>query len=158
MVSYSCPPGSLLLFTEALLHASADWTPEAQPRVAIFNVRSDTLLLTRLSDKIELSTCQNLLGAAWTVPQSLYGNLSAWMDVQHYCSVFAQLHRLALPHAAILTMPPLRRTLFRGVWSGDFAGLDGDRAVQGDRSNSEYSQTNSAAYAAAILDSSSARL
>ena len=32
MRSYSCPPGSLLLFTESLLHASADWTHKGHPR------------------------------------------------------------------------------------------------------------------------------
>ena len=69
----------------------------------------------------------------------------------HYCSVFAQLHRLALPHEAIMTMPPKRRTLFRGVWSGDFAGLDGDREAGGDRGNSQYSETNSAAHSAALV-------
>ena len=57
-----------------------------------------------------------------------------------------------------MTMPPQRRSLFRGVWSGDFAGLDGDRVVRGDRSNSDYSETNSAAYASAWTEPSGAKL
>jgi hypothetical protein len=103
MRSYTCPPGSLLIFSESLLHASADWTWPDHPRVAIFS---------------------------------------------HYNSLFSQLHRLALPHAAIMTMPERRRSLFRGVWQGDFAGLDGDRGPGDDRGNSRYTETNSAAHSA----------
>ena len=36
------------------------------------------------------------------------------------------------------------------VRAGDFAGLDGDRVVNGSRGNAEYSATNSAAYARAV--------
>ena len=36
MVSYSCPEGSLVLFTEALTHAGGLWQSET-PRMAIFN-------------------------------------------------------------------------------------------------------------------------
>ena len=33
----------------------------------------------------------------------------------HYCNIYSQYHRLLLPHEAIVTMPKLRQTLFRGV-------------------------------------------
>jgi hypothetical protein len=36
MESYSCPAGSVLIFTESLIHASNDWLLP-NPRVAIFN-------------------------------------------------------------------------------------------------------------------------
>lgn len=36
MECYSCPAGSVLIFTESLIHASNDWLLP-NPRVAIFN-------------------------------------------------------------------------------------------------------------------------
>jgi hypothetical protein len=36
MESYSCPAGSVLIFTESLIHASNDWLLP-NPRVAVFN-------------------------------------------------------------------------------------------------------------------------
>lgn len=36
MQSYACPPGSLLVFTESLLHATAEWTHPTRDRIAIF--------------------------------------------------------------------------------------------------------------------------
>ena len=36
METYSCPAGSVLIFTESLLHASNDWLLP-NPRVAVFN-------------------------------------------------------------------------------------------------------------------------
>ena len=36
MQSYACPPGSLLVFTESLLHATAEWTHPTRERIAIF--------------------------------------------------------------------------------------------------------------------------
>jgi hypothetical protein len=98
MQSYACPPGSLLLFTESLLHATAEWTHPSRGRIAIFT---------------------------------------------HYCNIYSQFHRLLLPHEAIVTMPKLRQSLFRGVWDGDWGGLDGQKA--GERGNVHYSATNSAA-------------
>ncbi|MAE61322.1 MAG: hypothetical protein CMJ49_08205, partial [Planctomycetaceae bacterium] len=35
--SYTCPPGSVLIFTEALCHSGRPWTNHAQPRLAMFN-------------------------------------------------------------------------------------------------------------------------
>ena len=90
--------GSLLVFTESLLHATAEWTHPTRERIAIFT---------------------------------------------HYCSIYSQYHRLLLPHEAIVTMPKLRQSLFRGVWDGDWGGLDGQKA--GERGNVHYSETNSAA-------------
>ena len=98
MQSYACPPGSLLVFTESLLHATAEWIHPTRDRIAIFT---------------------------------------------HYCSLHSVHHRLLLPHEAIVTMPKLRQSLFRGIWEGDWGGLDGQKV--GERSNVYYSETNSAA-------------
>ncbi len=37
MDEYSCPPGSVVIFTESLIHAANDWTNQDNPRCAIFN-------------------------------------------------------------------------------------------------------------------------
>ena len=37
MDDYSCPPGSVVIFTESLVHAANDWTNPDNPRCAIFN-------------------------------------------------------------------------------------------------------------------------
>lgn len=37
MESYSCPAGSVLIFTESLLHAATDWKNDAVDRVSLFN-------------------------------------------------------------------------------------------------------------------------
>ena len=37
METYSCPPGSVVIFTESLAHASNDWTNPDNPRCAVFN-------------------------------------------------------------------------------------------------------------------------
>ena len=37
MAEYSCPPGSVIIFTESLLHAANDWTNPDNPRCAVFN-------------------------------------------------------------------------------------------------------------------------
>ena len=37
MDNYSCPPGSVVIFTESLAHASNDWTNPDNPRCAVFN-------------------------------------------------------------------------------------------------------------------------
>ena len=37
MEDYSCPAGSVLIFTESLLHAANDWTNPDNPRCAVFN-------------------------------------------------------------------------------------------------------------------------
>jgi hypothetical protein len=37
MDDYSCPPGSVVIFTESLIHAANDWTNENNPRCAVFN-------------------------------------------------------------------------------------------------------------------------
>jgi hypothetical protein len=95
MQSYACPPGSLLVFTESLLHATAEWTHPTRDRIAIFT---------------------------------------------HYCNIYSQFHRLLLPHDAIAAMPKLRQTLFRGVWAGDWGGLDGQKA--GERGARSQKETN----------------
>ena len=71
MAQYSCPAGSVIVFTESLIHAANDWTNPDNPRCAVFN-------------------CYNSLWAQW--------------------------HRLNLAHEIIETMPPKRRSLFRGTW------------------------------------------
>lgn len=38
--SYACPPGSVLIFSEAVVHAGMPWTNEKHPRMAIFNAFS----------------------------------------------------------------------------------------------------------------------
>lgn len=35
--TYACPPGSLLLFCERVMHAGATWRNEAWPRMSVFN-------------------------------------------------------------------------------------------------------------------------
>ncbi|RKU24877.1 hypothetical protein C6497_17045 [Candidatus Poribacteria bacterium] len=37
MDDYSCPPGSVVIFTESLVHAANDWTNTDNPRCAVFN-------------------------------------------------------------------------------------------------------------------------
>lgn len=37
MDDYSCPPGSAVIFTESLVHATNDWTNPDNPRCAVFN-------------------------------------------------------------------------------------------------------------------------
>ena len=37
MEDYSCPAGSVVIFTESLLHAANDWTNPSNPRCAVFN-------------------------------------------------------------------------------------------------------------------------
>ncbi len=37
MEDYSCPPGSMLVFTESLIHAANDWTNPDNRRCAVFN-------------------------------------------------------------------------------------------------------------------------
>ena len=37
MDDYSCPPGSVVIFTESLVHAAYDWTNPSNPRCAVFN-------------------------------------------------------------------------------------------------------------------------
>ena len=37
MEDYSCPPGSVLIFTESLVHATNNWTNPDNPRCAVFN-------------------------------------------------------------------------------------------------------------------------
>lgn len=73
--SYSCPPGSVLIFSESCWHYGVEWKDSDQDRVAIFNC---------------------------------------------YCSYLAQWHKLNLPAETIESMPPKRRTAFRGTWGHDF--------------------------------------
>ena len=68
--TYSCPAGSMLIFTEAITHTQAHWTLETD-RVAIFS-------------------CYNTIGAKW----------HEWEPDPDHLS----------------EMPPLRRSLFRGVY------------------------------------------
>ena len=35
--TYTCPPGSLIFFTEALTHSGRPWIDEEQPRIAVFS-------------------------------------------------------------------------------------------------------------------------
>lgn len=37
MKDYNCPPGSVVIFTESLIHAANDWTNPDNPRCAVFN-------------------------------------------------------------------------------------------------------------------------
>ena len=37
MEDYSCPAGSVVIFTESLIHAANDWTNPNNRRLAIFN-------------------------------------------------------------------------------------------------------------------------
>jgi hypothetical protein len=84
MDEYSCPAGSVVIFTESLVHAANDWTNPDNPRCAVFN-------------------CYN--------------------------SIWAQWHRVNLPHEVIMQMPPKRRSLFRGTWA---LGAGGNRAYSED--------------------------
>jgi hypothetical protein len=75
MEDYACPAGSLLIFTESLLHAATTWKNPNVERIAIFSA---------------------------------------------YNAISTQYHRLNLAHELIETMPPKRRSLFRGVFIHDF--------------------------------------
>lgn len=75
--SYTCPAGSLILFSENTCHGSATWTDPAQPRIAVFN---------------------------------------------HYTHYAMRFH-VDVPDTRLIdAMPPLRRTLFRDVWTYHFGG------------------------------------
>ena len=70
--SYTCPPGSLVVFCERVMHSGVAWQNRDRPRIAVFN-------------------CYN--------------------------HVEAQVHKMNLSHEFIASLPPRRRTLFRGVWN-----------------------------------------
>lgn len=80
--TYSCPPGSVMIFTEALCHSGTIWNNTHRNRLAVF-------------------TCYNTVGAKW--------------------------HPGGPPPEVIDAMPPLRRTLFRGVWTGAGDGKGANR-------------------------------
>jgi hypothetical protein len=42
MEDYSCPAGSVVIFTESLVHAANDWTNPDNPRCAVFNCYNST--------------------------------------------------------------------------------------------------------------------
>ncbi len=90
--SYSCPAGSLFIFSESLLHAATRWVDPDHQRVAIFAA---------------------------------------------YNSLWAQWHRLNLDPAIAASMPPLRRSLFRGTYAHDF-----DAASPTAGPNRAYSELN----------------
>lgn len=75
MSTYSCPPGSMIIFSECTVHAGMVWQNKDWPRIAI---------------------------------------------LMAYNSYLAQWHKANMPLDVINTMPPKRRTLFRGVWGHDF--------------------------------------
>jgi len=43
METYSCPPGSVVIFTESLVHAANDWTNPDNPRCGVFNCYNSIL-------------------------------------------------------------------------------------------------------------------
>ena len=71
--TYTCPPGSAVVFTEALCHSGTEWTNDHHDRISLF-------------------TCYNTVTAKWG--------------------------KACPPQEVIDAMPPLRRSLFRGVWQG----------------------------------------
>lgn len=79
--TYTCPPGSAVIFTEALCHSGTRWTNEQRPRLSLF-------------------TCYNTVNAKWG--------------------------KGCPPPEVIASMPPLRQSLFRGVWHGmsDVPGIN----------------------------------
>ena len=68
-----CPPGSAVIFTEALCHTGTRWTNTERDRLSLF-------------------TCYNTVNAKWG--------------------------KGCPPPEVIAALPPMRRTLFRGVWHG----------------------------------------
>lgn len=55
MEDYACPAGSVVIFTESLIHAANDWTNPSNRRVAIFNCYNSVCKLwPRVND---LSDC-----------------------------------------------------------------------------------------------------
>jgi hypothetical protein len=85
MEDYSCPAGSVIIFTESLIHAANTWSNPKNRRCAIFN-------------------CYN--------------------------SVWAQWHRMNVPHETVARMDRMKQSLFRGVWQ------------LGEGGNREYSESN----------------
>jgi hypothetical protein len=67
-------------------------------------------------------------GSVFIFTESLLHAATAWKNpnvdrvslFNCYNSIWAQWHRLNLPHDLIESMPPKRRTLFRGVFAHDF--------------------------------------
>lgn len=43
MDQYSCPAGSVIIFTESLIHAASDWINPTNPRCAVFNCYNSLL-------------------------------------------------------------------------------------------------------------------
>jgi len=79
--TYTCPAGSVVIFTEALCHSGTRWTNPDRARLTLF-------------------TCYNTVNAKW-------GKGCPAPEV-------------------IAAMPPLRQSLFRGVWHGmsDVPGIN----------------------------------
>jgi hypothetical protein len=79
-------------------------------------------------DSPHLESYECPAGSAFIFTESLLHAATAWTDPETdrmalfyaYNSVWAQWHRLNLPHEVIETMPPKRRSLFRGVYAHDF--------------------------------------
>jgi len=78
------------------------------------------------NEHIEAYACP--AGSVFIFTESLLHAATAWKNPDMdrvaifncYNSIWAQWHRLNLPHDLIESMPPKRRTLFRGVFAHDF--------------------------------------
>ncbi len=82
----------------------------------------------REQDNIHLESYSCPAGSAFIFSESLLHAATQWRDPEHdrvaifsaYNSLWAQWHRLNLDPALIDAMPPMRQSLFRGVWAHDF--------------------------------------
>jgi hypothetical protein len=82
----------------------------------------------RIPDNPHLESYACPAGSVFIFTESLLHAATAWTNpnvdrvslFNCYNSVWAQWHRLNLPHELIESMPPKRRTLFRGVFAHDF--------------------------------------
>lgn len=71
--SYSCPPGSVFLFTESLLHASTGWNNPKVDRVSIFNCYNSIL-----SQYHRLDLAHEIIEAMPPKRQSLFRGVFDW--------------------------------------------------------------------------------
>lgn len=84
--------------------------------------------IVRKPDNEHLESYECPAGSVFIFTESLTHAATAWLDPDadrmaiFYCynSLWAQWHKLNLPHETIMAMPERRRSLFRGVYAHDF--------------------------------------
>ncbi len=86
MEDYSCPPGSVVIFTESLVHAANDWTNPDNPRCAVFNCYNSIwaqwhrLNLSHETIAAMPSKRQSLFRGTWAIGGGPEGNREYSLD------------------------------------------------------------------------------